>query len=82
MTRSKLIDILPAMPKESYGKCIAVAKDGKICSRKGELADGLCMKYWDKFAGYKNDIHSIPKYITDRDKDMERVRRMHQKKFI
>jgi len=66
MTRSKVTDILPDMPKESYGRCIAIAKDEKRCSRKGLLADGLCMKCWDKFAGHKTDIHSIPKYITDR----------------
>jgi len=58
MIKDREIDTLLTMPKESLGRCSTVAKDGKRCNYKGILADGLCIKCWDKSVGYKDDLIS------------------------
>ena len=42
------------MPVESYGQCIAMKaeKRGRVrCKYRGDLADGLCMRCWDRRQG-------------------------------
>jgi len=56
--KDRAIDILLTMPKESCGRCIAVARSGKRCNHKGILANGLCIECWDKSVGYKDDLIS------------------------
>lgn len=56
MNKRKSASDSPSIPKESCGRCISKKRDGKRCKRSGILADGLCMKCWDKAVGYKDDL--------------------------
>ena len=56
MTKRKISSPLPNMPKESRGRCVALRKNGTRCRYEGILADGLCLKCWDKSVGYKDDL--------------------------
>jgi len=58
MNKRKTVSDIPNLPKESCGRCISTTRDGKRCTRKGILADGLCMKCWDNSVGYKDDLIS------------------------
>tara|TARA_R110000824_G_scaffold167368_2_gene344330 strand:+ start:358 stop:549 length:192 start_codon:yes stop_codon:yes gene_type:complete len=58
MEKHKTVSDIPNLPTESCGRCISTTREGERCTRKGTLADGLCIECWDKSVGYKDDLIS------------------------